>query len=175
MAKFIYRMQNILDIKYKLEDAAKQEYADAMMILSEEEKKLELLKQRRYGYYLDYNASIKGQLDFVQIDECGNAMDIMDEMIMAQIEVVREKSNDVELARNKLNSLMQERKMHEKLKENKFEEFKQEINEQEAKETAQIRAPYDSDVYCVTCNKTSHIKAGEPIPSCCGRLMELLD
>ena len=49
------------------------------------------------------------------------------------------------------------------------------LSEQEAKETAQIRAPYDSDVYCVTCNKTIHIKAGEPIPSCCGRLMELLD
>ncbi len=49
------------------------------------------------------------------------------------------------------------------------------LSEQEEKETAQIRAPYDSDVYCVTCNKTIHIKAGEPIPSCCGRLMELLD
>ena len=28
--------------------------------------------------------------------------------------------------------------MHEKLKENKFEEFKQEINAQEAKETDQV-------------------------------------
>ncbi len=138
MAKFIYRMQNILDIKYKLEEAAKQELADAMVILAEEETKLEHLKQRRYGYYLDYNESIKGKLDFVQIDECGNAMDIMDEMIMAQIDVVREKSRDVEKARNKLNTLMQERKMHEKLKENKFEEFKQEINAQEAKETDQV-------------------------------------
>ena len=49
------------------------------------------------------------------------------------------------------------------------------LSEQEEKETAQIRDPYDSDVYCVTCNKTVHIKAGDPIPSCCGRLMELLD
>ena len=38
-----------------------------------------------------------------------------------------------------------------------------------------IRAPYDTDVYCVTCNKTQHVKAGEPIPFCCGRLMEILD
>lgn len=28
-AKFIYRMQNILNIKYKLEESAKQEYAEA--------------------------------------------------------------------------------------------------------------------------------------------------
>lgn len=39
----------------------------------------------------------------------------------------------------------------------------------------QVRAPYDTDVYCVTCNKTQHIKAGEVVPFCCGRLMELLD
>ena len=49
------------------------------------------------------------------------------------------------------------------------------LNEQEKKEIPQIRAPYDSDVYCVTCNKTVHVKAGEVVPSCCGRLMELLD
>lgn len=138
MAKFIYRMQNILDIKYKLEESAKQELADAMRILSEEESKLDQLKKRRYSYYLDYNESIKGKLDFVRIDECGNAMDIMDEIIESQIEVVREKSKEVEKARNKLNTVMQERKMHEKLKENKFEEFKQEMNAEEAKETDQV-------------------------------------
>ena len=138
MAKFLYRMQNILDIKYKLEEAAKQEYAEAVRLLAIEEEKLELLEHRRYGYYLDYNDSIKGRLDFVKIDECGNAMDIMDEMIVAQNEVIREKSKEVEKARNKLNTVRQERKMHEKLKENKFEEFKQEINEAEAKETDQV-------------------------------------
>jgi len=109
-----------------------------MHALAVEEEKLEHLKQRRYGYYLDYNASIKGKLDFVQIDECGNAMDIMDEMIAQQIELVREKSKEVERTRAKLNTVMQERKMHEKLKENKFEEFKQEINAEEAKETDQV-------------------------------------
>lgn len=138
MAKFFYRMQNILDIKYKLEESAKQEYADALMALHREEDKLEHLKQRKHSYYLEYNESIKGKLDFLQIDECGNAMDIMDELIAAQAEVVREKSKELEKARMKLNTVMQERKMHEKLKENKFEEFKQEINAQEAKETDEV-------------------------------------
>ena len=49
------------------------------------------------------------------------------------------------------------------------------LNAQEKNEIPQIRAPYDTDVYCVTCNKTIHVKAGEVVPSCCGRLMELLD
>ena len=49
------------------------------------------------------------------------------------------------------------------------------LSEQEKKEIPEIRAPYDTDVYCVTCNKTVHVKAGEVVPFCCGRLMEILD
>ena len=49
------------------------------------------------------------------------------------------------------------------------------LSEQEKANVPVIRAPYDTDVYCVTCNKTQHVKAGEPIPFCCGRMMEILD
>ena len=49
------------------------------------------------------------------------------------------------------------------------------LSEQEKANIPVIRAPYDTDVYCVTCNRTEHVKAGEPIPFCCGRLMEILD
>ena len=49
------------------------------------------------------------------------------------------------------------------------------LSEQEKKEVPEVRAPYDTDVYCVTCNKTVHVKAGEVVPFCCGRLMEILD
>ena len=60
--------------------------------------------------------------------------------------------------------------------ENKTAQFHIEgLSEQEKKEVPEVRAPYDSDVYCVTCNKTVHVKAGEVVPFCCGRLMELLD
>ena len=60
--------------------------------------------------------------------------------------------------------------------ENKTAQFHIEgLSEQEKKEVPEVRAPYDSDVYCVTCNKTVHVKAGEVVPFCCGKLMELLD
>ena len=49
------------------------------------------------------------------------------------------------------------------------------LSEEEKKAVPEIRAPYDTDVYCVTCNKTVHVKAGEVVPFCCGRLMEILD
>ena len=49
------------------------------------------------------------------------------------------------------------------------------LSKQEAAAVPEVRAPYDTDVYCVTCNKTVQVKAGEVIPFCCGRMMEILD
>lgn len=48
------------------------------------------------------------------------------------------------------------------------------LNETEKNGIPEIRAPYDTDVYCVTCRKTVHIKAGEVVPFCCGRRMKIL-
>ena len=47
MAKFFYRMQNILNIKYKLEEQAKQEFSQAQNRYIQEQEKLELLKLRK--------------------------------------------------------------------------------------------------------------------------------
>lgn len=138
MAKFTYNMQNILDIKYKLEDSAKQEYADARQALFVEEEKLEKLHKRKDSYYQEYQVAISGNLDFRYIDECGNAIDIMDMMIDEQNGVVKQKSKELEMVRQKLNKVMQERKMHEKLKEKKFEEFKHELSINENKETDEV-------------------------------------
>lgn len=48
------------------------------------------------------------------------------------------------------------------------------LTEQEA-DTTVIRAPYDTDVYCIACNRTEHVKKGDIIPVCCGKVMEILD
>ena len=50
MAKFIYRMQNILDIKYKLETQAKTAFSVAAAALNKEEEKLEALRMRERDY-----------------------------------------------------------------------------------------------------------------------------
>ena len=49
------------------------------------------------------------------------------------------------------------------------------MTEAEANANVELIAPYDTDVYCVTCNKTVHVKKGEKIPICCGKVMEILD
>lgn len=47
MAKFIYRMQNILDIKYKLEEQAKQHYMEVRRKLNEAEGILAHLEKEK--------------------------------------------------------------------------------------------------------------------------------
>ena len=60
--------------------------------------------------------------------------------------------------------------------ENKSAKFHIEgLSAEEVSEIPQVLAPYDTDVYCYICNRTEHVKKGEPIPVCCGRLMERLD
>ena len=50
MAKFIYRMQSILNIKEKLEEQARMDFAQANMRLAAEEEKLQQLKDRKLFY-----------------------------------------------------------------------------------------------------------------------------
>jgi hypothetical protein len=33
----------------------------------------------------------------------------------------------------------------------------------------------DNTAYCTTCGKTVDLKAGDEIPICCGRIMDLID
>lgn len=51
---------------------------------------------------------------------------------------VRIAEKNLDKARQKLNDAMQERKTYEKLKENAFEQFKLEINDEEKKEIDQL-------------------------------------
>ena len=36
-----------------------------------------------------------------------------------------------------------------------------------------VRAEKECDVYCPVCHKVLHVKEGEVIPRCCGRVMEV--
>lgn len=37
-----------------------------------------------------------------------------------------------------------------------------------------VRAETECDVYCPICHKLLHVKAGEVIPLCCGKRMEIM-
>ncbi|MDE5778086.1 MAG: flagellar export protein FliJ, partial [Lachnospiraceae bacterium] len=89
MAKFIYRMQNILDIKYKLEEQAKQQYMIVRMRLNEAEEALEKLENRKEGYFEEYRILLSERLDIIEIENCKNSIILMDEYILNQKNVIR--------------------------------------------------------------------------------------
>lgn len=138
MAKFLYRMQNVLDVKLKMEDQAKTIFSQAMMKLNEEEEKLQLLISRRELYEESGRKLRETVLDIIALKENSAALENLKEQIKFQKINVDKAKESVEIARNKLQIAMQERKIQEKLKENAFEEFKHELNAAESKEVDEL-------------------------------------
>lgn len=138
MAKFVYRMQNILDIKNKLETQAKTAYAAAGQVLRQEEAKLAGL----YQDITDYQERIRGckeqTLNIQELKWCHEAIEIKKLQVEQQKAAVSKAERNLELARIRLNEVMVERKTHEKLKEKAFEEFKKELEDAEKKEIDEL-------------------------------------
>ena len=138
MAKFKYRMQSILNIKEKLEEQAKNEFAAARMRLDEEEEKLRALEERKLFYEDEGRRLRESALNILDLNENKIAIDRMKEFISIQQIEVNRASALLEQARITLTNAMQEAQIQNKLKEKAFEEFKKEINAQEAKEVDEL-------------------------------------
>ena len=133
MAKFIYRMQNILDIKYKLETQAKTSFSIAAANLNKEEEKLAELNLRKLSYEEEARELVKDRLNFQAIKVNRAAIENMKGAIRSQTLAVHIAQRNLESARKHLQEVMIERKTHEKLKEKAFDEFKKEIEKEESK------------------------------------------
>lgn len=127
MAKFIFKLQSILDIKCKLESQAKIAYGQANAKLRKEEAALQMQITQRSMYERRAVELVSGAISIRDIKENKQSIDIMKSKIRAQMMVVHAAEKQVEAARLKLNEVMMERKTFEKLRERAFEEFKQEV------------------------------------------------
>ncbi len=133
MAKFVYRMQNILDVKYKLETQAKTSFSIAAANLNKEEEKLMGLNLRKLDYEEEARKLVKDKLDFQAIKVNRAAIENMKGAIRSQTLAVHVAQRNLESARKHLQEVMIERKTHEKLKEKAFDEFKKEVEKEESK------------------------------------------
>ena len=123
MAVFRYKMQGILDVKEKLENRAKQEFAQANMKLEAEKAKLLELQKRRNSYMEEATNLRMQLLDIRKLRENKAAILKMDEYIREQMLEINKAAKVVEKTRAVLQEIVQERKAHEKLKENAFQDF----------------------------------------------------
>ncbi len=133
MAKFRYRMQSVLNIKYQFETQAKMEVGRAQMRLNEEQDKLQRLIDRKEAYLEEGRQLRENAIHVNELRDNRNAMLIMDELIAVKRLEVRKAEEALERAREKLTEIMQERKMHEKLKEKALLQFLEEEKAAEAK------------------------------------------
>lgn len=123
MKKFKYSMENLLQVKLKLEDQAKIAYGNARLRLTKEEEKLELLEKRKASYEDELRRLRTDILDLMKIRHTEEAIDIMKQKIIQQIAAVRNAAQRLEVARIRLSNAMVERKTQEKLKEKAWEEY----------------------------------------------------
>lgn len=138
MAKFVYRMQNILDIKSKMEVQARNSFAIARNKLTEEENKLDGLFIKKNNFENSYRNSLSGPIDLKEINQCKLAIEYTKNQIKKQLIEVKVAGKNLEMAQLRLNEVMKERKIHEKLKEKSFDEFLKDLSDQEKKEIDEL-------------------------------------
>lgn len=133
MARFVYSMQSILNIKEKEEAQYRMDFAVAKRKLDDENELLLNLIDRRRGYEARGKELRAKNLDVMEIRENDRAVDVMNDRIALQQQAVVRAEQALEKERDKLTATMQERQMHERLRERAFEEYLAEEKAEEAK------------------------------------------
>ena len=138
MARFRYRMQNILELKEKLEEQEKNNFASRRAALTEEEEKMDAVLAKRDAIVAEGKALRLTTIDVKKISENQRAKEYVEEAVKQQRIKVRIAEKNLDAARVKMQAAMQERKIHEKMRERAFERFVEEQNAEEVKEIDQL-------------------------------------
>ncbi|MBR1470764.1 MAG: flagellar export protein FliJ [Lachnospiraceae bacterium] len=138
MAKFQYRMQNILQLKEKMEEQERNNFAARRRALTEEEEKLAALIGKRNAVAEAGKQLRLTVIDVRKIQENDQLQRFTEEQVKQQRVKVRVAEKSLEAARTRMQNAMQERKIHEKMREKAFERFIAEMNAAEVKEIDEL-------------------------------------
>lgn len=138
MARFRYRMKNILELKEKLEEQEKNNFASRRAALTEEEDKMDAVLAKRDAIVEEGKALRLTTIDINKIRENQRAREYVEEAVKQQRVKVRIAEKNLDAARVKMQAAMQDRKIHEKMREKAFERFVEEQNAEEVKEIDQL-------------------------------------
>lgn len=138
MAKFAYQMQSILNVKSKLENQAKIAYSSAVFKLRSEEQKMQEIKSRKKYYEDKMRIEMNEKLDVTELNSCNQGIQLMQKAIEEEQIQINIAQKSVDKAQARLNKASMERKTHEKLRENAFEVFMQDLKTQESREIDEV-------------------------------------
>ena len=129
-------MQNILNIKEKLETQAKNDFAAANLELAQEQDILvQMLEHNRLLEEESKQLRLKESLSIKEIKDNTLSMELQKEKMKQQALRIHAAEKKVEQKRKVMVDLMQEKKTHELLKEKAFEQF---LLDEKAEESKQI-------------------------------------
>lgn len=123
MAKFVFRLQSVLNLKISLENQQKNVFAAARKRLNDEEEKLDILLGRLAEYEKEGRKLRSKSLFIRDILDNQNAISTMKDYIEDQRAQVRLAEKILENERVKLVEMIKERKTYERLREKAFDEY----------------------------------------------------
>lgn len=140
MSVFRFRMQNILDMKEKLEEQAKTEFAQAQRKLMEEQELLDDVIRRKEAYIAEGIRLRNEAISVREILDNKSAIEYTQGLEKEQRLAVNVAQKAVDAASRRMMEARAQTKTYEKLREHAFEAFVQEENKAESKEIDQLNS-----------------------------------
>ncbi|QUH31440.1 flagellar export protein FliJ [Vallitalea guaymasensis] len=138
MAKFQFRLQNILSVKEKFEEQKRMELSNANQLLEIEERRLTQLITLRDNNNNLYKKMVSDRITVKDIRDFGEKNKYYTNVVLEQNITVTKANSRVESIRDELKEALIEKKMYEKLKENAYEEYYKEECKEEQKHLDEI-------------------------------------
>ena len=143
MARFVFRLQSVLNLKTRLEELQRNSFAAARRRVDEEEEKLNMLYGRLSFYEEKGRGMLTDALHVRDIIENEHAISIVKEFIEDQKIEVKKAEELLEVERLKLVEAIKDRKTYERLREKAYDEYV----EEEKREEGIVNDEHNSYVY----------------------------
>ena len=143
MARFVFRLQSVLNLKTRLEELQRNSFAAARRRVDEEEEKLNMLYSRLSFYEEKGRGMLTDALHVRDIIENEHAISIVKEFIEDQKIEVKKAEELIEVERLKLVEAIKDRKTYERLREKAYDEYV----EEEKREEGIVNDEHNSYVY----------------------------
>ena len=123
MAKFIFRMESLLNIKTQMEESLKNELGKSVQKLELEKIKLKKIENDREECINNLKSKASKGIIVSKIQEYNSYISLLKERMKIQKENINYAQNIVDNYREQLIKMMQEKEMLEKLKNKKYKEY----------------------------------------------------
>lgn len=124
LAKFKFRMEQMLNIKRQMEESIKNDLANAIRTIEMEKDKLNTLNTQKKDSIEQFRGSISQGISVQKMKEYNAFIDSLEMRINSQKKAVIEAEAVADKIRERLVEVVKEKKILEKLKEKQFEEWR---------------------------------------------------